>query len=160
MVAWIKGESWATNHVIRKVADGTTAAIYILRVQGQKIRVYLNTGGADEILDGATTLPLNEWIHLAMVYDGAEVRVYLDGELDGSKPQSGDVSQSDTELRIGRGEPAGYFLGTIDEAAVFASALTEEDVQEIMGSGLDQIVLPVEPAGKLSAVWAEIKAAN
>lgn len=157
MVAWVKGESWATNHVIRKVADGDTTAVYILRIQGQVVRIYLNTAGADEILDGATTLPLNEWIHLAMVYDGAEFRVYLDGELDGSKPQSGEVRQSDNELRIGRGEPAGYFLGAIDEAAVFASALTEEDIQNIMDVGLEQLVLSVEPAGKLPALWAEIK---
>lgn len=157
MVAWIKGESWATNHVIRKVTDGDTTAVYIMRIQEQKIRIYLNTGGADETLDSATTPPLDEWIHLAMVYDGAEVRVYLNGELDGSKPQSGEVRQSDSELRIGRGEPAGYFMGVIDEAAVFASALTEEDIQNIMNVGLGQLVLSVEPAGKLPTVWAEIK---
>lgn len=157
MVAWVKGEAWATNHVLRKVADEDTTAVYILRIQGQVVRIYLNTGGADETLDGATTPPLDEWVHLAMVYDGAEVRVYLDGELDGSKPQTGEVRQSDSEFRIGRGEPAGYFQGAIDEAAVFASALTEEDIQNIMGVGLDQLVLSVEPGGKLPTVWAEIK---
>ena len=159
LIAWINGESWATNHVIRKVADGDTTAVYMLRIQAQKIHIILNTGGADEALDSATSPPLNEWVHVAMVYDGAEVRVYLNGALDGSKPQSGEVRQSDTELRIGRGEPAGYFAGAIDEAAVFASALTEEDIQEIMNMGLGQIVLSVKPAGKLPATWAEIKTA-
>ena len=158
IVAWINGEGWpAANHVVRKVADGDTSAIYILRVQPETVRIYLNTGGADEITDGATVLPLNEWTHVAMVYDGAEVRVYVDGELDGSKPQAGEVRQSDNELRIGRGEPAGYFLGSIDEVAIFGSALTEEDIREIMDTGLDMLVLSVAPVGKLPIAWSEVK---
>lgn len=158
IVAWINGEGWpAANHVVRKVADGDTSAIYILRVQPETVRIYLNTGGEDEITDGVTVLPLNEWTHVAMVYDGAEVRIYVNGELDGSKPQSGEVRQSDNELRIGRGEPAGYFLGSIDEVAIFASALAEGDIREIMETGLSRLVLPVESVGRLTAKWAEIK---
>lgn len=158
IVAWINGEGWpAANHVVRKVADGDTSAVYILRVQPETVRVYLNTGGADEITDGVTVLPLNEWTHVAMVYDGAEVRIYVNGELDGSKPQSGEVRQSDNELRIGRGEPAGYFLGSIDEVAIFALALTEGDIREIMQTGLGKLVLSVESVGKLPIVWAEVK---
>jgi PKD repeat protein len=160
IVAWINGEDWpAANHVVRKVADGDTSAIYILRVQPDTVRIYLNTGGGDEITDGVTVLPVDEWTHVAMVYDGAEVQVYVNGELDGSKPQSGEVRQSDNELRIGRGEPAGYFMGIIDEVAVFASALTEEDIREIMEVGLNELILPVEFSGKLPTVWAEVKTA-
>ena len=75
-----------------------------------------------------------------------------------SGPATGNVDQSDGELRIGRGDPAGYFLGTIDEVGVFASALTEEDLQKIMEMGLRQMFLSVEPA-RLSTVWAEVKTA-
>jgi arabinan endo-1,5-alpha-L-arabinosidase len=158
IVAWVNGEGWpAANHVVRKVADSGTGAIYILRVDPNTARIFLNTEGADESMNGSTVLPLNEWIHLAMVYDGAEARIYVNGELDGSKPQSGDVTQSDNELRIGRGEPAGYFQGTIDEVALFSSALEEADIREIMDFGLDQIVLPVEPLKKIPLTWAEVK---
>ncbi|MHC4675808.1 MAG: LamG domain-containing protein [Planctomycetota bacterium] len=159
IVAWINGEGWpAANHVVRKVADGDTSAVYILRVQPETVRIYLNTGGGDEITNGATVLPVNEWIHVAMIYDGEEVRVYVNGGLDGSKPQVGEVRQSNNELRIGRGEPAGYFLGSIDEVAIFASALTEGDIRDIMKAGLGMI-LPVESVGKLSIAWGEVKMA-
>jgi len=159
IVAWINGEGWpAANHVVRKVADGDTSAVYILRVQPETVRIYLNTGGGDEITDGTTVLPVNEWIHVAMIYDSEEVRVYVNGELDGNKPQVGEVRQSNNELRIGRGEPAGYFFGSIDEVAIFSSALTEEDIRDIMKTGLGMI-LPVESVGKLSIAWAEVKIA-
>jgi len=159
IVAWVNGEEWpAANHVVRKVADQGTASIYILRVQPETVRVYMNTNAGEKIIDGATVLPTNKWIHLAMVYNGKEVRIYVNGKLDGSGPVTGDVIQSNNELRIGRGEPAGYFHGTIDEVAIFASALTEKDIQNIMETGLSKLLLPVELGGKLFSSWAKVKA--
>jgi hypothetical protein len=50
-------------------------------------------------------------------------------------------------------------MGIIDEVAVFASALTEEDIREIMEVGWNELILPVEFSGKLPTVWAEVKTA-
>jgi len=158
IVAWINGEGWpAANHVVRKVADQGTASIYVLRVQPETVRVYMNTNEGERIINGATVLSTNKWIHLAMVYNGKEVQIYVNGKLDGSAPATGDVIQSNNELRIGRGEPAGYFHGTIDEVAIFASELTTKDIQNIMETGLSALLLPVELGGKLSSAWARVK---
>lgn len=157
IVAWIHGGAWpGANHIVRKIADQGTGHIYMMRVQPEMMRVYLKTDAGETQIDGATSLPNNEWIHVALAYDGAEARVYVDGEIDGSAAMSGQLAQSDNEVRIGRGEPAGYFEGMIDELAIFASALTEGDVQEIRDHGLST-VLSVAPQGKLSQTWAAIK---
>jgi hypothetical protein len=51
MAAWINGEDWpAANHVVRKVADTGTGSIYILRVQPDSVRVYLNTSDGETII--------------------------------------------------------------------------------------------------------------
>ena len=158
MVVWINGEAWpAANHVIRKVADVAQAHVYVLRIQPETVRVIMNTNGADSTIDGGTVLPTGEWMHIAAVYDGNEVRIYVNGELDGSGAVTGDIAQSDAELRIGRGDPAGYFQGTIDEVAILESALTEEDIREIMEVGLGKLALSVKPVGKLPMTWAGIK---
>ncbi len=136
IAAWVNGEDWpAANHVLRKVADTGTGAIYMLRVQPDTVRVYLNTPAGDTIVDGTTVLVPNEWAHIALVYDGAQARVYVNGLLDGSMDVSGEITQSDNELRIGRGEPAGYFMGMIDDVRLYNHALTEDELLSAMEGG-------------------------
>ncbi|MHC4368899.1 MAG: LamG domain-containing protein [Planctomycetota bacterium] len=136
MAAWVNGEDWpAANHVVRKVADTGTGSIYMIRVQPDTVRVYLNTSAGETVIDGTTTLATNEWIHIALTYDGAEARIYVDGQLDVAVDVSGELTQSDNELRIGRGEPAGYFMGMIDDVRVYNHALTEDELLAAMEGG-------------------------
>ena len=139
IAAWINGEDWpAANHILRKVADTGTSSIYILRVQPDSVRVYLNTSAGETIVQGTKVLPTNEWSHTALTYDGAEARIYVNGELDISMDVSGELTQSDNELRIGRGEPAGYFVGMIDDVRLYNHGLTESELLSAMeGSGAD-----------------------
>ncbi|HSP56587.1 MAG TPA: LamG domain-containing protein [Dehalococcoidia bacterium] len=55
-----------------------------------------------DTLDGDTVLPLNTWTHVAAVYDGSQVRLYVNAVLDGSK-DVGALTIGDTAdpLRIG-----------------------------------------------------------
>ena len=157
IVAWINGDAWpAANHIVRKIADQGTGHIYVFRVQPETMRIYLMTDAGETQIDGVTPLPTNEWSHVALAYDGAEAQIYVNGELDGSAAVSGNLVQSDNEVRIGRGEPAGYFQGMIDEVAIFGTALTEKDIQGIRDNGLAP-VLAVAPRGKLPLTWAQIK---
>jgi hypothetical protein len=133
IAAWINGEDWpAANHVVRKVADTGTGSLYILRVQPDSVRVYLNTSAGETIIQGTTALITNEWFHIALTYDGAEARIFVNGQLDVSSDVSGELTQSNNELRIGRGEPAGYFVGMIDDVRLYNHALTESELLSVM----------------------------
>lgn len=160
IVAWIKGSGWpAANHVVRKLHDQAQGHIYVLRIQPDTIRAYIATDtnpSPGYQVNGATSLNTGEWYHVALVYDGKEIRVYLNGEVDGSVEASGNIATSGAELRIGRGDPAGYFAGVIDEVAIFNVALDEEGIKEIMENGL-KANLSVSPSGKLTTTWGEIK---
>jgi len=139
IAAWVNGEDWpAANHIVRKIADTGTGAIYMIRVQPDTVRVYLNTSAGETIVQGTTVLPTNEWVHVALTYDGTEARIYVNGQLDVSSNVSGEVSESNNELRIGRGEPAGYFVGMIDDVRLYNHALTESELLSAMeGSGAE-----------------------
>lgn len=74
----------------------------------------------------------NVWTHIAGVYDGAEIRVYIDGQhACGSRTASGGLqNNSSTVATIGsdNGTPALYFEGFIDDVRVFPVALSREEL--------------------------------
>jgi hypothetical protein len=162
LMAWVNADGWPAdwNHVIRKTTpDSATPYFYILGVHATALAfIHLQTDAGDFYdLQGATALPTKEWIHLTMTYDGEEIKIYVNGEVDGSFPANGAIQPNEGELRIGRGNPAGYFTGTIDDVAIFKVALSEDEVRSIMNKGLAS-AMSVEPQGKLAETWGNIKA--
>lgn len=82
-------------------------------------------------LDGKYVSPQGEkgqmqpgtWHHLAGVYDGAELRCYLDGRLVGSKAGAGRRTTNGLPLFVGadpdgRGRPTSFFHGRVDEVRI------------------------------------------
>jgi hypothetical protein len=76
-------------------------------------------------------LPLSEWAHAAVTYDGTSVRFYLNGVLDLNQPgvalRFGVVNEP---LFLGADFPGGdeYFNGTIRDARVYGRALTGTEI--------------------------------
>lgn len=76
-----------------------------------------------------------QWYHVAGVYDGTELRIYVDGVLDNSNAHSGDIVAYDPvrELTVGRSSNAAVnyhgFTGLIDEVRVYRRALPPEEVE-------------------------------
>jgi len=71
------------------------------------------------------------------VYDGTSKKIYVDGQLDASEADSGDIPANNQPVRIASwGDPIGpqetrYFSGSIDEVAIFARALSAEEIHGI-----------------------------
>ncbi|MFZ2125096.1 MAG: LamG-like jellyroll fold domain-containing protein [Candidatus Saccharimonadales bacterium] len=65
------------------------------------------------------------WHHVAATYDGMTMKLYIDGQLDGSKSVSLDMPDSSQPLYIGTsqggreyGKKRGYFAGDLDELRI------------------------------------------
>ncbi len=159
IVAWVNADGWPSgwNHIVRKTPENPR--FYILGVHDTSLAFIFLQTDAQQVADvpGTTALPTGEWIHLAMTYDGAEAKIYFNGEVDATAPASGAIQASDGELRIGRGDLAGYLSGVIDEIAVFNVALSQDEIKEVMDKGLVGF-LSVEPQAKLVDTWGNIKA--
>ena len=72
-------------------------------------------------------LEANRWYHLAGVYDGDEVRLYVDGKLVASESASGERKTNDLSLMIGadvdgRNLPRSFFPGWIDTVRLSSMA--------------------------------------
>ncbi|MBT4921795.1 MAG: tandem-95 repeat protein [Rickettsiales bacterium] len=84
------------------------------------------------------TASVNQWHHVMMSYDGANLAYYLDGELiDISNQDSGDLLIKNTALTIGQagfGKGGEYFYGAIDELSLYDTALTADDAALLYGN--------------------------
>jgi len=162
LMAWVDSGGWNAgwNHIIRKTPENPR--YYILGVHDTSLPfVFLQTDVQQYAdIQGPDPMPTDEWLHLAMTYNGEEIIIYANGEVQLTSPASGTIQASDGELRIGRGAPAGYFTGIIDEVAIFRVALSQDEIKEIMDKGLTMTLLSVESHGKLTATWGNIKASQ
>ncbi|MGB9595837.1 MAG: LamG-like jellyroll fold domain-containing protein [Candidatus Poribacteria bacterium] len=101
-----------------------------------------------------------QWYFIGGVVDTKNgfIRVYVDGAMvQEQKIDTGDTPGTPKEIWIG-GTPENYqwINGTIDDVAMFNSALTEQDFNTIMNNGISKGML-VQAQGKLSTTWASIK---
>jgi hypothetical protein len=106
--------------------------------------------GGEQNAAGPSSLPLNAWSHLAAVYDGQTLRLYVNGNLAASKPQTGSAEVSSGALRIGGNSVwSEWFKGAIDEVRVYDRALSVDEVKQDMTTPVGSTVAPSQPAALL-----------
>ena len=87
------------------------------------------------VVFGWSRLPLNTWSHLALTYDGATIRFYINGVEEETMDQSSPLTTSDHPLFIGGDQTQGqFFHGRIDEVRVFNGARTAAEVLSDMST--------------------------
>ena len=97
-------------------------------------------GGSYGEAFGTAAMPTNTWVHLAVTYDGAAVRLYVNGTQVSSVAKTGSILTSTSPLTIGSDPFYGqYFRGMIDEVRVYNIALTATQIQADMTT-------PITPA--------------
>ena len=95
------------------------------------------------------------WHFLAGTWDGDDIRLYIDGELEAEMPCKGALKPNDDPLFIGaRGGSARFLTGALDEIKMYNYALTNE---ELLADMEEPVTLRVDPQAKLTTVWARLK---
>jgi hypothetical protein len=82
----------------------------------------------------ATPLNISQWYHVGVIYDGANIKLYLNGALVATQAKTGSISADATLLTLGRdpGTATKYFKGKIDEVRVFNGSLTDSQFQRMV----------------------------
>ena len=96
-------------------------------------KLYFYGHGSD--LASATTIQPETWYHAAVTYDGATIRLYVNGQPEASAPMVLDTVLDGNGLTIGHRPGGSHWEGFIDEAAVFNRALTAEEIAAIYATG-------------------------
>ncbi len=138
--AWIYLEELPRNGdrrrwIANKTKHECTGGHYGLAISGDRPGAYLNFGegnnseGRYEAWGSGPRLRVRRWHHLAMTYDEADLKVYLDGEEVASHAINLPRRLGDGPLRIGR-RVDGYthFKGLIDEVCLYGRALSVDEL--------------------------------
>jgi hypothetical protein len=115
-------------HVLR--VNGTSAGYIMMRVTtGGVLQGYWGTGAATD----STVLSVGTWHHVAMTYDGATVRLYVNGQAGASAASTGFASMP-TTMYVGNVASAGQLNGLLDDLVITSDCKTAEEILAIYES--------------------------
>lgn len=132
--AWVKPSAVATSpgEGIIERYDTPANNGYILRLDaGNHVQAWVLGPTQSALVTGATAIAVGSWHHLAAVFDGSHLTVYVDGKVDNTIATSITPGAGSGPLRLGaRGDDANQRLsGGLDEVAVYDHALSASEIQ-------------------------------
>lgn len=94
----------------------------------------LQLAGGGFPITGTVQFETNKWYHVAVTYDGAEIKLYIDGVLNGTTaaPRGGIDLTSDKGFYIGYSAGGRQFDGAISEVRIWTKALTGLEIANNM----------------------------
>ena len=131
--AWIYPTALPPNQEIPVTAakDGYFGLMYF--TANRALRAHVNTGTDWIWFDAPYDLPLNRWTHVVQTWDGATLKVFVNGWLIGSGAKTSPDGPSEGLLYVGHfsGNPGDTtFSGLIDEVKVYDRALSGEEIKD------------------------------
>jgi len=155
--AWIKPD--LTNERIFIMSDGGVYRTLVgleSRTDGTvRARLIISHQVKWALVTDNTVLNSSNWTHVALVHDGTEPKIYIDGVAVAQTFSTStdktlwwddfSVTRSRIGARIAQNYSARYWKGVIDEVSIFTTALSASDVASIYGSGVPNDISSLSP---------------
>ncbi len=93
-------------------------------------------GGSNITAGIGEDLEADRWYHITGVFDGDEIRVYLDGRQKGAANVGQDIDDAELPLRIGSDDSGAFFNGTMDDVRIWNRPLSELEIKTLAGVGV------------------------
>lgn len=132
--AWVKPDALresGSSLAISKFDGGVAASWYLGVTKDANIVSYRNV--APWSAAGLSTITVEKYVHLLATYDGTDLKLYVNGVLDGSKPFTTNPNDAKTPVMIGgshsRGTPTPNFTGSVDEVRIYNRVLEASEIE-------------------------------
>jgi uncharacterized membrane protein len=139
VAAWVFKPANQTgfSSIVSREVGTTYNEHFYLGFENGNSRWFVDTtaGYSNVSLGGAA--PSGQWVHMAGTYDGATVKLYVNGALQFSTPHSGTFASDTTGIAIGVNHnssaraPDDQFAGRIDDLNIYAYALSAQEVLQL-----------------------------
>lgn len=134
--AWIKVTSFDRNFQAI-VAKGDTSW-RIARDRNRDILQFaFDTGPAEQVIRGETKIDDGKWHHVAGVYDGSQMFLYVDGNVDASQATTAKIPINDQPVYIGANSHRDnrQWNGFLDDVRVYSRGLSREEIALLFRQG-------------------------
>lgn len=134
VLAWVKRNAWAqAGGIARKKEEWGVQNAWTGSpgYAAGKFEFHLMVGGTDTHFCSNTVGIDGVWYALVATYDGSNMKIYLNGLLDNTKPQTGSIGSSANSLKIGEDGYGNYFNGQIALVRVFNRPLVALEIQNV-----------------------------
>lgn len=139
MAGWFYSDDLSYGQGMMGFRGGATE-FYLIQIGDGKLESrYKSSTGFYEYVAPANSIIPQVWQHLAWVFDGSAVKLYINGNLKGSKAASGVMTDATVPFGIGKSILGGYnfvFGGRADEVSVWKRGLTQAEIQNMMNNEL------------------------
>ncbi|NLA25249.1 MAG: T9SS type A sorting domain-containing protein [Bacteroidales bacterium] len=142
--AWINADSWKSSiwagTIVSKQGTNPDRGYCLTVGEGGKAEFTVAIGNQWKAVATPAVMGLSAWYHIAGVYDGATISIYINGVLQNSMALTGNINPSngvalnfaDNPTWSGR-----FFDGRIDEVRIWNIGRTAEEILENMGTEID-----------------------
>jgi hypothetical protein len=130
--AWVApSDLYNPSYSIINRDNGTYTDFQLMFLDEETLRFTITTGAGvtldlDVFIDPDDFI--DEWNLVTAVYDGANMRIYINGYEEDFVSKSGNITNSGNLLQAGNDSSGNYFEGEMDDIRVYNGALTAAQV--------------------------------
>ncbi|MBL7932894.1 MAG: choice-of-anchor D domain-containing protein, partial [Bacteroidia bacterium] len=133
--AWVKPTSTVgLGSIVGNWQSPTSVMQFLLQRSGDKFCLHIDGGtGYQSLFSAPNTVSLNTWQHVAGVWDGSQMRLYINGVLQGVLTNTGSSFPTrSNNVMIGGNNVNEQLTGSIDEVRVWTLPRTQCEILQYM----------------------------
>ena len=131
VAAWIKPDKLTGTQTIFRKREGGTSSLALMLVD-RKFTFIVDRVGAAPISVSATAKKAGVWQHLAATYDGADLRLFLDGVQAAVFHRTGTIKGGEGPLLMANDGSQRRFLGAVDKVWFATRAATADTIRSLL----------------------------
>lgn len=131
--SWIKMNGLGgTQHILSKTGDSGIGNSYLLESLNGDPQFSVSMGSVWSTVAAGITLSADEWYHIAGVYDGTTIQIYINGVLHNSLAVTGNIEMSTATVQLGGSSSGNNWNGAMDEIRIWRTTRTQTELRENM----------------------------